>query len=198
MLLSIAIIAVVGQFVFGFSLAVAILFGAIIMPTDPVSVLAVFEDLGVPERLNILVEGESLLNDGVSIVVYSSILAVIIEAEPQDLAAQGFVISSAFLVDVGIGILVAFVGGALVGAAAGVHRIRTYRLRGRQQDSGSRHLVAAYGVYLFLDVLGTSGVIGTLTAGIFLDPVPTEQTSPRRRILVSKLSGGTRILLRTR
>ncbi|WP_266082001.1 cation:proton antiporter [Haladaptatus caseinilyticus] len=168
MLLSIAIIAVVGQFAFGFSLAVAILFGAIIMPTDPVSVLAVFENLGVPERLNILVEGESLLNDGVSIVVYSSILAVIIEAESQDLATQEFVIPSAFLFDVGVGILVALVGGALVGAAVGYLSYELIAFVDDSQTAVVVTLVAAYGVYLFLDVLGTSGVIGTLTAGIFL------------------------------
>jgi CPA1 family monovalent cation:H+ antiporter len=168
LLLSIAIIGVVGQVVFGFSLAVAILFGAIIMPTDPVSVLAIFEDLGVPERLNILVEGESLLNDGVSIVVYSAVLAVLVEAESQGVAVADFLSPSAFLADVGVGILVALVGGALVGGVVGY---LAYELVSRVDDGMTAVILSflvAYGVYILLDLLGSSGVIGTLTAGVFL------------------------------
>ncbi|WP_148416588.1 sodium:proton antiporter [Haloferax sp. KTX1] len=168
LLFSIALIAVVGQFAFGFSLAVAILFGAIIMPTDPVSVLAIFEDLGVPERLNILVEGESLLNDGVSIVVYSSVLAVFVEARSRGLTVREFTTIGAFITDVGLGIVVALVGGALVGAAAGYVG---YALVSRADDeliAVVLSFLVAYGVFIFLDILGSSGVIGTLTAGVVL------------------------------
>ena len=51
-------------------LLAAIAFGALISATDPVAVIAFFRSLGVEKRLSILVEGESLLNDGVSIVVF--------------------------------------------------------------------------------------------------------------------------------
>ncbi|CQR52114.1 MULTISPECIES: cation:proton antiporter [Haloferax] len=168
LLFSIALIAAIGQFAFGFSLAVAILFGAIIMPTDPVSVLAIFEDLGVPERLNILVEGESLLNDGVSIVVYSSVLAVFVEARSRGLTVREFATIGAFITDVGLGIVVALVGGALVGAAAGYVG---YALVSRVDDeliAVVLSFLVAYGVFILLDILGSSGVIGTLTAGVVL------------------------------
>ncbi|WP_042662147.1 sodium:proton antiporter [Haloferax sp. ATB1] len=168
LLFSIALIAAIGQFAFGFSLAVAILFGAIIMPTDPVSVLAIFEDLGVPERLNILVEGESLLNDGVSIVVYSSVLAVFVEARSRGLTVREFTTIGAFITDVGLGIVVALVGGALVGAAAGYVG---YALVSRVDDeliAVVLSFLVAYGVFILLDILGSSGVIGTLTAGVVL------------------------------
>lgn len=168
LLVSIAIVAVVSRFLFGFPLVIAILFGVIIMPTDPVSVLATFDDIGAPERLAILVEGESLLNDGVSIVVYSSVLAIILEAESAGVALGEMYTHGRFLWDVGIGITVAVVGGALVGAVAGY--IAT-ELIAFADDSLTTIVVSmglAYGVYVFLDVLGSSGVIGTLTAGIFL------------------------------
>lgn len=177
---SIAIVAVASQVAFGFPLAVAVLFGAIVTPTDPVSVLAVFERLGVPERLKILVEGESLLNDGVSIVVYSSVLAVVLEAERSGVAVADFVTPGAFLTDIGLGILVALIGGAIVGGLVGS---AAYELIARVDDELTAVVITvlvAYGVYLGLDLLGSSGVIGTLTAGIFLASRPghTEISRP--------------------
>ncbi|KTG13388.1 sodium:proton antiporter [Haloferax profundi] len=190
LLVSITIITIVGPVVFGFSLVVAVLFGAIIMPTDPVSVLAVFEDLGVPERLNILVEGESLLNDGVSIVVYSSVLAVLVEAETRGVEVADFVTVSAFFADVGIGIVVALVGGALVGGAVGYV---AYELIARVDDELTAVVISvlvAYGVYIFLDMLGSSGVIGTLTAGVFLaSRVGKTDISPETNFTVEAIWG---------
>lgn len=58
----------------GLPLATALLFGVLISATDPAAVIAVFEELGVPRRLLTLVEGESLLNDGVAIVAYDILL----------------------------------------------------------------------------------------------------------------------------
>jgi CPA1 family monovalent cation:H+ antiporter len=168
LLLSVGIITLVGRFLFGFSLTVAILFGAIVMPTDPVSILAIFEELGVPERLTILVEGESLLNDGVSVVVYSVVLGVLVEAESQGAAVGDVVSPVGFLTDLGVGIFVALVGGALVGGAVGY---LAYELVSHVDDGLTAVLVSvlvAYGVYLLLDLLGSSGVVGTLTAGVFL------------------------------
>ncbi|VDO17835.1 unnamed protein product [Brugia timori] len=46
------------------------LMGAILAATDPVAVVAILEDIGAPQRIKILVEGESLLNDGLAIFVY--------------------------------------------------------------------------------------------------------------------------------
>ncbi|WP_416841357.1 cation:proton antiporter [Haloferax sp. DFSO52] len=190
LLASIAIIAVVGQAVFGFSLAVAIIFGAIIMPTDPVSVLAVFEDLGVPERLNTLVEGESLLNDGVSIVVYSSILAVFIQAESTGVEVSNLVTPVELFADIGVGIFVALVGGALVGGAAGYGATQLISRVDDDLTAVVLSFIVAYGVYLFLDLLGSSGVIGTLTAGIFLGSDPSRaEISPETNFSVEAIWG---------
>ena len=52
-------------------LLAAIAFGALISATDPVAVIAFFRSLGVGKRLALLVEGESLLNDGVAIVLFT-------------------------------------------------------------------------------------------------------------------------------
>src|SRR5690606_17742269 len=58
-------------------LSIAMLFGAVISPTDPVAVLSIFKECGVPKRLAIIFEGESLLNDGTAVALFLIILAVI-------------------------------------------------------------------------------------------------------------------------
>lgn len=55
---------------------VALLFGAIISATDPVAVLALFKDYGVPKRLSLIFEGESLFNDGTAVALFLVVLAV--------------------------------------------------------------------------------------------------------------------------
>jgi len=167
LLLSIAIIAVVGPVLFGFPLAVAILFGAIIMPTDPVSVLTVFERLSVPERLHILVEGESLLNDGVSIVVYSAVLTALLETEAQSVALGEQLTIWGLLSTIAVGIAIAMIGGFIVGTVAGYAAYELVAVIDDEMTAVVISLLLAYGVYVFLDVLGSSGVIGTLTAGVF-------------------------------
>jgi len=61
------------------SLAVCILFGAIISATDPVAVVALLKELGVSKRLGTMIEGESLLNDGTAYVIFVVLLALIHE-----------------------------------------------------------------------------------------------------------------------
>ena len=58
------------------SLPMALIFGSLMAATDPVSVVALFRALGVPKRLAVLIEGESLFNDGTAIVVFNLVLAV--------------------------------------------------------------------------------------------------------------------------
>ncbi|WP_301099553.1 sodium:proton antiporter [Otariodibacter sp.] len=53
-----------------------ILFGALISPTDPIAVLAIIKNLRAPKRLSMQVEGESLFNDGVGLVIFTTIFAV--------------------------------------------------------------------------------------------------------------------------
>ncbi len=58
------------------SFPVALVFGALIAATDPVAVVALFRTLGVPKRLAVLIEGESLFNDGTAIVIFNLMLVV--------------------------------------------------------------------------------------------------------------------------
>jgi CPA1 family monovalent cation:H+ antiporter len=77
MVLSLLVVAVALHFGIGLSWLLALLVGAIVAPTDPVAVIALFEQLGVPHRLRTLVEGESIFNDGTGGAAYELILAVL-------------------------------------------------------------------------------------------------------------------------
>ena len=132
---------------------VAILFGAAVAATDPVAVVSLFNRLGAPRRLRLLIESESLLNDGTSIVVFILAMQYIM----GDLGtAQDAVVD--FFRIVGFGLIV----GAVVGlaTAAVMHHIDDAMI------TITLTTIAAYGSFLIADKLGVSGVMSTVAAGL--------------------------------
>jgi len=132
-----------------------ILFGAAVAATDPVAVVAIFQRLGVPRRLRLLIESESLLNDGTSIVVFILALHYIQGniGTPQETVVDFFRI-------VGFGLLAGTVVGLLASVAMS------------QIDDAmvtiTLSTVAAYGAFLIADKLGVSGVMSTVAAGLIV------------------------------
>src|SRR5690606_40071032 len=59
-----------------FTLIHGLVFASLIAATDPIAVVGLFKSLGAPKRLAVLVEGESLLNDGTAVVIFGMLLAV--------------------------------------------------------------------------------------------------------------------------
>jgi CPA1 family monovalent cation:H+ antiporter len=148
----------------------AMLFGAIIAATDPIAVLAIFKQLGAPHELAVLIEGESLLNDGTAVVLSRILLGVVL--------AGAFSITSGiiqFAVVVGGGLLVGVLTGMLVS-----------RLTARIDD----HLIEitlttilAYGTFMAAEALAVSGVIAVVTAGLVLSNVGARRgMSPTTRL----------------
>jgi CPA1 family monovalent cation:H+ antiporter len=144
------------HFGLGISLTAALLFGALISATDPVAVTAVFRNLGVSNRLLVLVEGESLLNDGIAIVLFNILLA----------AAIGTAGTSVLE---GVGEFVyAFVGGAALGGVLGLGVAEIAGRLGRL-PSTALTIALAYGSFaLGQEILGLSGVMAAVTAGLVL------------------------------
>ncbi|MGH9438384.1 MAG: cation:proton antiporter, partial [Terriglobia bacterium] len=94
------------HWVFGLPVIIALVFGAIISATDPVSVVSVFKELGVPKRLSMILEGESLFNDGTAIVLFGILVAGVYSGNLG--VAKG--IGLFFAVVVGAAVLGAFMG----------------------------------------------------------------------------------------
>ena len=152
--------AVVGLIVYaGLSLplGVALLFGVIISATDPVAVIALFKDLGVTKRLSIIVEGESLFNDGVAIVGYTILVGI----------AAG---TSTFnAVDTVVGFVVTVVGGAMLGGVLGFIFSELMKRTDNPLIDIALTFILAYGTYLLAEESFhglVSPVIAVVVAGI--------------------------------
>ena len=152
----------------GIPLAVTLLFGALISATDPVAVVAVFREVGVPRRLLVLVEGESLLNDGVAIVASSVLLGAALGEAASPLAG---------IAD----FTVVFFGGALIGAVLGL--IAAVALPWLSaMPAVVLTLSVAYGSFVLADeVLGLSGVMATAAAGMVLAGLAPSRASAHVR-----------------
>jgi monovalent cation:H+ antiporter, CPA1 family len=137
----------------GFSWREALVFGALISATDPVAVVGLFRALGTPRRLTVLLEAESLLNDGTAIVLFTLSLSLL-----EGRAPQASALAIQFIAVVGGGLAI----GALVGAAASV-------LMQHVDDPMieiALTTIAAYGSFALAETLGSSGVIATVLAGL--------------------------------
>jgi len=158
----------------GLSLAVAMVFGALIAATDPVSVIAIFRRLGAPKRLEVLLEAESLFNDGTAVVIFGLALEV--------LQLGKFNFSEAlveFVRTAGGGLIVGIVLGWLVSWLIGRiddHLIET-----------TLTTVLAFGSYLVAEQFHFSGVLAVVAAGLMSGNMGERAMSPTTRIALVNL-----------
>lgn len=153
--LTASVVAVGMHYILGWSWPGATIFGALIAATDPVSVIAVFKEIKVESRLSLLVESESLLNDGAAAVAFFVVIAI---AQGSGIHVPAIAGSFLWMVIGGI-----IMGGLVTGAVL--------LLAGRTED----HLVeitlttiAAYGSFLLAEHFRMSGVLASLTAGLLV------------------------------
>ncbi|XP_046899384.1 sodium/hydrogen exchanger 1 isoform X2 [Hypomesus transpacificus] len=138
-----------------------LLFGSIISAVDPVAVLAVFEEIHINELLHILVFGESLLNDAVTVVLYHLF---------EEYSGEGTVT----MMDVFLGVicfLVVSLGGVLVGAIYGLLAAFTSRFTSHTRVIEPLFVfVYSYMAYLSAEVFHLSGIMALIACGATMRP----------------------------
>ena len=159
--LSVGIIGLLLHYLTGISWSNALLFGSIISATDPVSVLALFKKLGAPERLNVIIEGESLLNDGTAVVVFRILLGIVIGTTTVDSTAD--LITSSLLQFA----LVAL-GGIALGSVIGFVASTLTSYFDDHLLEIMLTTIAAYGSFILAENLHVSPVIAVVLTGMII------------------------------
>ncbi|MEZ4491494.1 MAG: Na+/H+ antiporter, partial [Cyanobacteriota/Melainabacteria group bacterium] len=132
----------------------ALLFGSMTAATDPISVLALFRKLGLEKRLSLMLEGESLFNDGTAVVLFKMILLMTITG--NTLNAFGSVYEFVRVVVIG----------AIVGLCVGAFGSRVTRYFDDHLLEITLTTIVAYGSYLVAEQLHSSAVIAVVVAGV--------------------------------
>jgi len=163
------LVAAVAHEVVGLSWAGAFVLGAVVSPTDPLAATSIGRRFGVPRRPLAIIEGESLVNDGTALVLFKfAVAAVVTGTFSIAHAAASFVWT--------------VVGGIAVGLVIG-HAIRLVR---RRLDNPPLEVMVAFltGYFTFLPAaaIGASGVLATVTAGVYMGWHTPELTTVETRL----------------
>ncbi|HKO39402.1 MAG TPA: Na+/H+ antiporter [Solirubrobacterales bacterium] len=153
--LTAAVVAVVAHaLVPELSWAEAAILGAVLAPTDAPAATAIFRRLGAPERVRLLVEGESMINDGTALVIYRIAVGVA--------TGGAFSLGAATLEFVGIA-----AGGILAGLAVGVLSDLVIRRQSEADLAITISVLTAYGAYIGAEELHVSGILAAVVAGLY-------------------------------
>ncbi|MGI4792269.1 MAG: Na+/H+ antiporter [Janthinobacterium lividum] len=149
--------------------AAAFALGAIVAPTDAVAASAIAQRLRIPRRIITILTGESLVNDGASLVAYKlAVAAAMTGAFSASHAAGQFILSS--------------LGGIALGLAVGwgIGWVR-HRMQPEPTVENTISLLSPFAAYLPAESLGVSGVLAVVAAGLYLGrQAPRFVTAPTR------------------
>ncbi len=154
----------------GMPVLVAMVFGAVVAATDPISVLATFKHLEVPRRLATIVEAESLFNDGTAVVLFAILVAGVTQGGLNWLAG----------IERFLGVVL---GGAAVGSILGFTCSKVSQRIDDPEIEITLTTIVAYGAYLAAESVHVSGVIAVVAGGLWVGNYGTRLgMSPRTRI----------------
>ncbi|NIR45502.1 MAG: Na+/H+ antiporter [Gemmatimonadetes bacterium] len=154
-LIQVTLLSAAFHYLLGFPLVLATLLGVILSPTDPVSVLSLFKEHGASRGLQTIVEGESVFNDGIAVVLYLIVLQLL---SGEAVTVMGGTIEFVKVV----------AGGGLVGIVLGYLTHRLYSVIDDHLIEVGLSVVLAYGSFLVAERLEVSGVIAVVVAGLII------------------------------
>jgi Na+/H+ antiporter len=169
-LLTMTALAVTVHGILGLPWGLSWVLGAIVSPTDAVAATSVIRRLGAPRRLVTVLEGESLVNDATALVAYRIAVAAAL--------GGGFSLWRA-----GLQFLGSAASGVVIGLAVGWVSIAVRRWVDDPPVEIMVTLVPCYVAYVAAERLGVSGVLATVTAGLYIGWHAHEVASPRTRML---------------
>jgi monovalent cation:H+ antiporter, CPA1 family len=137
-------------------LGLCLLFGAVISPTDPIAVTNMLRSARGPASLSTVIAGESLFNDGVGVVLFTLIAAVVFAGQPPTASHTLYLFALEALGGLAFGALLG------LGTRALLQRIDSY------QEEVLLTLAAVVGGYALANHLGTSGPLATVVAGVII------------------------------
>ncbi len=140
-----------------------LLLGSILAATDPVSVLALVKTLGAPKRLSVLIEGESLFNDGTAVVLFNILLATTLAV----VSGVDVSLMSIFTAGLSEFLLVVFVG-AIAGLLCGLFANWLLHQSDDHLVEIAITLALAFGAFLLAEMMHGSGVISVVVAGLLV------------------------------
>jgi monovalent cation/hydrogen antiporter len=147
----------------------ALVLGAIVAPTDPVSAIATFERIGVSDRVANLVEGESMVNDAVGLVAYRVALSAVV--------AGSFAAGEA-----AVDLIVSVAGGVGIGLAIGWLATAAFRRVDDAPLSILLSVLVAYVAFAICEEIEASGVLAVVTLGLYLGARSHEIYTPDLRL----------------
>ncbi len=163
---------------------IALMFGAVISATDPVAVLALFKEFGVPKRLAMIFEGESLFNDGTAIALFLVLLGV---------ATEGFHGFDTVLHG-GVELVLMIVLGIVFGLVVAALFARILRLtKSNEFVTVTLLIISAHIVFILTEAINHSGyihvssIIATAVAGLFLGNYSRHLLEPKLDEYLTKL-----------
>ncbi|MBZ0166044.1 MAG: Na+/H+ antiporter [Candidatus Omnitrophica bacterium] len=150
------LIGIIAHYLLDIPFVYAMLFGAIVSPTDPISVLSILGRVGAPKRLRTILEGESLFNDGTGVVVFMIILEMISQHAHFDLSHA----LTKFLLVTG--------GGTIIGIAVGIGAYHLLKRLDNHLLEVAITIVITFGTPLLAEAFHFSGIIAIVVAGLIV------------------------------